>query len=149
MKLNRKGFTLVELLAVIIILAIVVGITIPAIMTSVNDARKSGFQTAANTAADWLERQAQSYAVGDKNISPVDSVYETNFIAGGSYVTEVEMDTNSANFADVIKAAGLQVKNISAIKATYSNGRYCVELTASTDGDYKNQTAPAKSANCA
>ncbi len=37
--MNRKGFTLVELLATIIVLAIVVGITIPIVLSGVNKAK--------------------------------------------------------------------------------------------------------------
>lgn len=42
MKGNTKGFTLVELLAVIVILAIVALVTTPAILNVINNARRSG-----------------------------------------------------------------------------------------------------------
>ena len=77
MKLNKKGFTLVELLAVIIILAVVVGITIPAVLTAVNDAQKKQFETASKNAADWFDRQYQAYLVGNTAIQPVDSNFNT------------------------------------------------------------------------
>lgn len=40
-KLNRKGFTFIELLAVIVILAIIVVVTVPTIISTISDARVS------------------------------------------------------------------------------------------------------------
>ena len=47
MKGNTKGFTLVELLAVIVILAIIALITAPAILNVINDARVKGAEDKA------------------------------------------------------------------------------------------------------
>ncbi len=41
---NKKGFTLVELLAVIVVLAIIMIIAIPAVMTQMNNARVGTFK---------------------------------------------------------------------------------------------------------
>ena len=54
-KLNRKGFTLVELLAVIVILAIIVGIVFPQIMNSINNSRISAIHTSAKEIVRWWE----------------------------------------------------------------------------------------------
>ena len=56
-KLNNKGFTLVELLAVIIILAIVVGITIPSITSVINNSKNSSLGIATESAYDYLKDQ--------------------------------------------------------------------------------------------
>ncbi len=45
--MNKKGFTLVELLAVIVILAIIALITAPAILNVINDARQKGAEDKA------------------------------------------------------------------------------------------------------
>ena len=57
MKLNKKGFTLVELLAVIVVLAIVMLIALQAVMPRMEEARKSVLAIEANTAI----KTAQTY----------------------------------------------------------------------------------------
>ena len=64
-KLNRKGFTLVELLAVIVILAIVVGITLVTVLPTLKKSRQEAFELTAQTAADYIEKQYQLYLIGD------------------------------------------------------------------------------------
>ena len=56
-RLNRKGFTLVELLAVIVILAIVVGITLVTVLPTLKKSRQEAFNLTAQTAADYVEKQ--------------------------------------------------------------------------------------------
>ena len=67
-RLNRKGFTLVELLAVIVILAIVVGITLVTVLPTLKKSRQEAFNLTAQTAADYVEKQYQLSLVGS-NIS--------------------------------------------------------------------------------
>ena len=53
-RLNNKGFTLVELLAVVVILALVMGIAATSMLNTMNSSRKNTLHSAAQTAASNL-----------------------------------------------------------------------------------------------
>ncbi len=148
-KLNRKGFTLVELLAVIIILAIVVGITIPAVLTTTKRAKEKTYLSAADNAADWFDRQYQALTtgVGTLGMTKVDG----NFLSacgndGSLCFSEKEFNLETATGDDlkiakgIVSSAGLQVSDIKVmtVKINSGTGRTCVELIASSNGDYAN-----------
>lgn len=54
---NKMGFTLVELLAVIVILAIILVIAVPKIMNTIDDARKASLESSAKMIAAEAENQ--------------------------------------------------------------------------------------------
>lgn len=144
MKLNKKGFTLVELLAVIIILAIVVGLTIPAVLTTISSTRTKAFHTATDAAADWFERQYQAYQVGDNSIATVNQAF-TNLCTSANNYCQVEQDLTT----EAIVAAGLKTADIASGKVKINaNGRACVTLNSKSDGAYQTQTEYSGGGGC-
>ena len=76
-KHNKKGFTLVELLAVIVILAIIALIAVPIVMNVIEDARKGAAKSSALGYLDSVEKtMARSMLDNDKSNDITDGVYE-------------------------------------------------------------------------
>ena len=149
-KLNNKGFTLVELLAVIIILAIVVGISIPAVLTTTTKAKESAFKSAANSVATWVDSQYQIIQSGldgtglatlDPNFSNTNACGATasncTATSGKSLSTTASGAAGTAAKA-FITAAGLKADNIASVtvKINAATGRSCVTLVAKAGGEY-------------
>lgn len=126
-RLNRKGFTLVELLAVIVILAIVVGITLVTLLPTINKSRQEGFDIAVDAIQKYIQDQVDMEAVG--GLSTTGAVYN-QAVAQATSGTEAT--------GNVLKAAGDYDANISAIQWTVTKGRVTITCaTAKSDGDYR------------
>lgn len=69
MKMNKKGFTLVELLAVIVILAVVMLIGITAVGPLMNRARKGAFNTEIATVSKAAEEALSAEMMTNSTIS--------------------------------------------------------------------------------
>lgn len=122
-KLNRKGFTLVELLAVIVILAIVVGITLVTVLPTLKKSRQEAFEVTAQTAAEYLEKQYQLSLIGDVSGDTLEMATIPQDSSSPATITE-----------DDFKRAGLKPENY--VSGTWyintSTSRACVVLTAKT-----------------
>lgn len=69
-KLNKNGFTLVELLAVIVVLAVIMLLAVNAVLPQMNKARKNAFITEAQTFIDAAGTYYQSAMLtGDENFT--------------------------------------------------------------------------------
>ena len=159
-RLNRKGFTLVELLAVIVILAIVMGITLVTVLPTLQKSRQSAYELTAQTAADFFEKEYQLYMIGETDKIPSDILTQFSNTTGNAYKT-----TGVAFTKAMVISAGLKPENY--VSGTWyivpSTGRVCVQLVASTNttatsknnlagkkeaGEYYDTTGTAKSSSC-
>ena len=61
--LNKKGFTLVELLAVIVVLALLMVVAGSSIGTALTNSKKSSLRLEAKKLYDGLEKEIQTYAM--------------------------------------------------------------------------------------
>lgn len=133
-KLNRKGFTLIELLAVIVILAVVLVVTIPSVISSMNKAKESQLQNAADTATEWFTKQYELATLGT-NAGDVSSVYTAWTSATGKGKNWTTADSELT--ATELKAAGITDTTGLTGTAKLTNGKVCIKLTAGTTADGK------------
>ena len=137
MKLNKKGFTLVELLAVIIILAIVIGITIPAVLKTINSSRKSGGQDAAEIVANWIDDQ---YVLSTVDPGSLDAGFVAVCGVNGAKCLENYAGTDKSigvkNDA-FYNAAGIKKEDVDSVDVIiYGEGKSCVTLNINSNGNY-------------
>ena len=145
--MNKKGFTLVELLAVIIILAIVALIATPIVLNVIEDSRKSAAESDANIIYNTINDYCKSNMLlgKDESIDDVDCSDPDNVIENlSSIVTTdakvVELELNKAGtvtklkvekdgYSFVLKDNKMVYSNLITFIVTDSDG-VDIELTA-------------------
>lgn len=114
-KLNKKGFTLVELLAVIVILAVIMVITIPTVLSSMNKATDSAFESAVAAVQKYIDDQVTLCQAGLGDMGPTTTL---NFTTGTCTVATGEETNILANAG----YTGKMTISLNGNKITYASG---------------------------
>ena len=134
---KRNGFTLVELLAVIVILAIILVIAVPQIINTIRDSKISSFKSSAMMVASAAETQYLTAKLQGKvkTGKPTSAPAEGDFYLGGS-AADAQVDCSGLSWT------GLNSTDYNT--CTYyidtTNGKAHVSLTGKTTGKFKGCT---------
>ena len=139
---KRNGFTLVELLAVIVILAIILVIAVPSIMNTIKDARIASYESTAKMVASAAETQYMVALTLDKVVTGdyPETPDATKFYTGsstklatcgtwanldsneyGACTYYIDTDTKTAHVWIAAKADSAKFKNCKVDDATKSS----------------------------
>ena len=116
---KKKGFTLVELLAVIVILAIILVIAVPKISDTIKNSKKTSFESSAKTIASQAEKKKMEKEIledsGSINCSDVVKLNDTDYES-----CSISFDGNTAKVSLIGKGKfeGLQIINGTKDSAT-------------------------------
>lgn len=132
---KRNGFTLVELLAVIVILAIILVIAVPQIMSTIDDATQASLESSVKMVAAQVENQYTVAQTLSKNFDPEGRCDAEVAPWAGLNTTDYETCTYSI---DSDGNATVIVKG----KGKFANYGYCKGTRASIDICEKGGTAP-------
>lgn len=153
---KKNGFTLVELLAVIIILAIVVGIAIPGITSIIDSSKNNALGTSVENAANWLQKQYDLLMLDESLVEPsLIDILNNQYVqypvlqdkngkngkSGGTILTTYnstntdakQAAANTEEYKEIrekfIKAMGFDTNEISCVRfIMYSDGTVCVAV---------------------
>lgn len=121
--MNKKGFTLVELLAVIAILAILVIIALPNVLKMFNDSKKNSFVNEVRE----VFKTAQTQFVADNLTNPGAVTYSNNLKPGNACTPatgKLEMQGRAVDGGQLAYSISLdaegKVKSIKVSDGTYS-----------------------------
>ena len=143
MEINkRKGFTLVELLAVIVILAIILVIAVPKVLDVIKDSKKATLESTAKMIASSAEKaKVQNDLLGKTEKLECESVAKLNDIDYGSCDIEFDGNTAKVTIAGSGKFEGLNVcGGTKTIASATSNSCILSKLTVDLDGGNDNNT---------
>lgn len=131
-KLNKKGFTIVELVIVIAVIAILAGVLIPTFATVVDKANKSkAMQEAKNEYEAYLAEYAEKLT-GNENFTIVSGKYEFK-VVNGQFQSEAKAAAESYDKVDQSKVYKVTTDTSATENKTYyklnANGMFEKETT--------------------
>lgn len=104
-KLNKKGFSLIELIIVIAIMAILAAIIVPTVINKVQEANESAAATEAQNLANAVQQDIIEIAAGGNDTTYVQTVTDTAITlkdnAGGAINVSGTIVTVSVSSGDV------------------------------------------------
>lgn len=137
--MNKKGFTLVELLAVIVILAVIILVAMNAVIPQMQKARKNAFITEAeqylNAAKTYYTGEAIKGAVGDTciNITELTDSYIEK-AGGDEYKGKVTFTAAGDDFTIWISNGEFSITE-KTLEELSSGGETAVDTITVTYGD--------------
>ena len=133
--MNNKGFTLVELLAVIVILAIILLVAVPNVLNVIERSKEDSYLSSTL----MIENAAELYLISNNSELPSDIGTEVritlNELLEEDYLTSIPVDPRNNEEMDT---------NLSVVITKISNNEYTydfesyVQVTVGTSGDYTN-----------
>ena len=138
--MNKKGFTLVELLAVIAILAILVIIALPNVLKMFNDSKKNSFLTEAKTIYSEVSKKYISESMKGNKLTYVSSEDDTKLDMTGKSLKYCVLLNDDGSVSEMKVSNGTWV-------ATLPKGKKITDLNASnvTEGNLDNDSTCPKS----
>ena len=126
MKKNKNGFTLVELLVVIVVLALIMIITIPAVLDVMDDTRRNAFVLYAQK----VIKDTQTQYVYDSNIG--------NAGGAGLYVYDITSDlgyTSTGNYRGYVVVDATKSSGTKYVLNLYDNNYAIANWNVNDRGD--------------
>ena len=123
---NSKGFTLVELLAVIVVLAIIILIAMPAVMSAMDKARRNALVTEATEIAKVAQTAFADKSMGGTGLT--DACFGLHYLVDEGYLDK-KLDGYSGFITVTVDAKGKV-----SVKTDISNGIY--RTKGATEGTY-------------
>ena len=120
-RVKKKGFTLVELLGILVILAIIALILVPIISNVIDASRKAAFKESVNGIIDSTNNYTGEYILDKKDdLTNYPVVFDCDGVACKSY------DNKELTFKGEVPKSGKIIMTEDGVLAEYiSNGKYC------------------------
>jgi prepilin-type N-terminal cleavage/methylation domain-containing protein len=129
-KNNKNGFTLVELLAVIVILAVILAIAVPGISGLIDNSKRSAFEADAKMILTGLEYQQLQTTVGTAQITITDNLT----------LTTDNLSTLGANSANYTTVRIIELSPLKICVETPSTSKFGAQNVTATKSNISDHT---------